>query len=66
MVRMFDWGKAIKDEADGVEEYTKLAEEMKLKYPHKLYSLQFSIMARDEAKHKKMLEKMMIEIQTNK
>jgi len=63
---MFDWGKAIKDEEDGVEEYTKLAEEMKLKYPHKLYALQFEIMARDEAKHKKMLQKMMKEIQNQK
>ena len=63
---MFDWNKAIKDEADGVEEYSQLAKEMHEKFPNKLYSLQFSIMARDEAKHKRMLEKMMKEIENKK
>lgn len=63
---MFDWDSAIKDEKEGIEEYTKAAQEMREKYPHKLYALQFEIMARDEAKHKRMLEKMMKEIKNNK
>ena len=63
---MFDWKKAIKDEADGVEEYSQLAKEMREKYPHKLYALQFELMSRDEAKHKRMLEKMMKEIENQK
>lgn len=60
---MFDWKSAIKDEEDGVEEYTKMAKEMHEKYPHKLYALQFESMARDEAKHKRMLQKMMKNIE---
>lgn len=63
---MFDWTKAIEDEADGVKEYSQLSKEMHEKYPHKLYALQFEIMAKDEAKHKRMLEKMMKEIQNQK
>lgn len=60
---MFDWEASIEEEAEGIKMYEKAAEEMKKKYPNKLYVLQFEMMAKEEANHKRILEKMMKEIE---
>ena len=60
---MFDFKAALEDEKNGVKEYNDAAVEMAKKYPHKLYSLQFRMLAKQEAHHHDILEKMMKEIE---